>query len=96
MDVVGRATQEAKAEDEGRCYAAGPHPDPLDSGSQLRSTSSIPGVVPQGEGEKRHTLFGDRVSNMECHCEEPKATKQSQADCFAALVMTVTNFFTDY
>ena len=38
----------------------GPHPGPLDSGSQLRSTSSIPGVVPQGEGEKRNALFGDR------------------------------------
>ena len=46
MDVVGRAAQEAKAEDEGRCYAAGPHPGPL----------------PQGEGEKRHALFGDRIS----------------------------------
>ena len=27
-----------------------PHPNPLDSGSELRSTSSIPGVVPEGEG----------------------------------------------
>lgn len=25
-------------------------PDLLDSGSQLRSTTTIPGVVPQGEG----------------------------------------------
>ena len=60
MDVVGRATQEAKAEDEGRCYAAGPHPGPLgkcsrqllrallyllDGCSRRRSTSSIHGVV---------------------------------------------------
>ena len=41
----------------------GPHPGPLDSGSKLRSTSSIHGVVPQGEGEKRHALFCDRISN---------------------------------
>ena len=31
-------------------YSKSPHPDPLDSGSELRSTSSIPGVVPEGEG----------------------------------------------
>ena len=29
-----------------------PHPNPLDSGSELRSTSSLPGVVPEGEGKK--------------------------------------------
>lgn len=27
-----------------------PHPNPLDSGSELRSTPSIPGIVPRGEG----------------------------------------------
>ena len=44
MDVVGRATQEAKAEDEGRCYAAGPHPGPLGKCSRqlLRALLYLP------------------------------------------------------
>jgi hypothetical protein len=31
-------------------FILSPLPSPLDSGSKLRSTSSIPGVVPVGEG----------------------------------------------
>ena len=77
MDVVGRATQEAKAEDEGRCYAASPHPGPrqplpatapcvalpphIHVGRRLCPTSCIHAVVPQGEGVRRRALF-DPVS----------------------------------
>ena len=64
MDVVGRATQEAKAEDEGRCYAAGPHPDPRQPLPALLYLLHPCSRLPQGEGERRRALFCDRISNV--------------------------------
>lgn len=41
-----------EGEDEGVVNSSScpPHPNPLDSGSRLRSTSSVHGVVPEGKG----------------------------------------------
>ena len=58
VDRVGNKRSRMRASFTAVC----PHPDPLDSGSKLRSTSSIHGVVPQGEGEKQYALFGGRIS----------------------------------
>lgn len=66
MDVIGRATQDAKAEDEGRCCAVGPHPNPLGKCSRPCTTSCAPAVVPQGEAENdTHYLVTGSVSACE-------------------------------
>jgi hypothetical protein len=52
MDAEGWEKPGAVAEDEDWFCCSLPSPHPLDSGSELRSTSSIHGVVPEGEGEK--------------------------------------------
>jgi len=50
-----------EGQDEGVLQLFSPHPRPLDSGSELRSTSSIPGVVPEGEGKKHCALLAGRA-----------------------------------
>jgi hypothetical protein len=64
-DGRGRPRRERAVEDEGLGFTAVyPHPGPLDSGSGLRPTSSIPAVVPEGEGEKQCAPFGGRISKV--------------------------------
>ncbi|GMQ92243.1 MAG: hypothetical protein BMS9Abin11_1565 [Gammaproteobacteria bacterium] len=58
-----------------------PSPYPLDSGSRLRSTSSLPGVVPEGEGINRSVLkfyggFASVVVLVQCGIKQAIIFKQ--------------------